>query len=231
MKVNYARELLKIPNKLLEEKFGLIKSENKFYDTVFLDMSYENIIAIGPLESEVPAMKELYKDSDLADYFCTLDTSKSYLVELNKKEKKVQLYSNENAEILKLDIEDNIANKIFEICAQSNNWAGIINEKGEHIIDLKSTTPGPHFYTNLLLGNRIGFNNALQTTPKSVVDKVGRGGFRSHAATQVLANRWDMLQEENGFPANRQFYIVENGKQIFYSADVNTNIKEAKCIH
>lgn len=231
MKVNYARELLKLPNELLETKFGKFKKDDKFYDKVFLDMSYENIIAIGPLESEVPAMKELYKDSALADYFSNLDTDKSYFVELNKNEKLVQLYVNENKEILKINIEDNIANKIYEVCEQSGNLAGAINEKGEHIINLKSPAPGPHFYTNLLLGNRIGFNNALQTTPKSVVDKVGRGGFRSHAATQVLANRWDMLQEENGFPANRQFYIVENGKQIFYSADVNTNIKEAKCIH
>ncbi len=231
MKVNYARELLKTPSILLEEKFSLIKKENKSYDIVFLDMSYENIIAIGPLESDAPAMKELYKNHDLADYFSNLDEGKSYLFELNNEEKIVKLYINDNKEILELDVENNIGNKIYEICQQSNNWAGVINEKGEHIIDLKSPTPGPHFYTNLLLGNRIGFNNALQTTAKSVVDKVGRGGFRSHAATQVLANRWDMLQEENGFPANRQFYIVENGKQIFYSADVNNNIKEAKCIH
>lgn len=229
--INYARELLKLPNKLLEEKFGLKQEENKFYDTVFLDISYENIVAIGPLESEVPAMKELYKDSDLADFFCNLDVNNSYLVEINKKENTVQISSNKNGEISKLDVDVNITNKILEICSGSDKWAGTINEKGEHIIDLKSPAPGPHFYTNLLLGNRIGFNNALQTSPKSVVDKVGRGGFRSHAATQVLANRWDMLQEENGFPANRQFYIVENGKQIFYSADVNTNINDAKCIH
>ena len=141
MKVNYARELLKLPNELLETKFGKLKKDDEFYDKIFLDMSYKNIIAIGPLESEVPAMKELYKDSDLADYFSNLSTDKSYFVELNKNEKSVQLYVNENEEILKINIEDNISNKIFEVCEQSSNLAGAINEKGEHIINLKSPAP------------------------------------------------------------------------------------------
>jgi cellobiose phosphorylase len=84
----------------------------------------------------------------------------------------------------------------------------------------------------LLLGNRIGFSHPLQTTPKAVVDRFGGGSFRSHAATQVLATRWDMLPEENGFPANRQFYLLEDGKQIFYSANVSEhNIKLARCKH
>ena len=84
----------------------------------------------------------------------------------------------------------------------------------------------------MLLGDRMNFELALQSTPKSVVDRFGGGSFRAHAATQVLATRWDMLPEENGFPANRQFYIVENGEQIFYSADVlNGNIESAECRH
>jgi len=64
-----------------------------------------------------------------------------------------------------------------------------------------------------------------------VVDRFGRGSFRSHAATQVLATRFDMRQEENGFPANRQFYLYEDGKQIFYSALIDDNIVEATCKH
>ena len=41
-----------------------------------------------------------------------------------------------------------------------------------------------------------------------------------------------MLPEENGFPANRQFYIIEKGKQIFYSANpTDGNIKSAVCRH
>ncbi|OJU13643.1 MAG: glycosyl transferase, partial [Clostridiales bacterium 43-6] len=85
-------------------------------------------------------------------------------------------------------------------------------------------------YTNILIGNRIGFDRPLLSTPKSVTDRYGRGSFRSHADTQVLATRWDYLPEENGFPANRQFYLIENGKVIFYSADVNKeNVVSAFC--
>lgn len=96
-----------------------------------------------------------------------------------------------------------------------DRWAGTLNDRGEHTIDLRTPSPGPHFYVNLLMGNRIGYDYALQTTPKSVVDRFGRGSFRSHADTQVLATRWDMRAEENGFPANRQFYIVEDFKKYF----------------
>jgi cellobiose phosphorylase len=111
-------------------------------------------------------------------------------------------------------------------------WGGTLNCRGEHLIDLRSPAPGPHYFVNLLLGNRIGFPYALQTTPKSVVDRLGRGSFRAHAGTQVLATRWDMRQEENGFPANRQFYLVEEDRQIFYSADPNcANIETANCTH
>ena len=111
-------------------------------------------------------------------------------------------------------------------------WGGSLNEKGELKTSLNSPAPGPHYYTNLLIGNRIGFDRPLQSTPKSAIDRMGGGSFRSHADTQVLATRWDYLPEENGFPANRQFYLVENGKQIFYSGSaVQDGVSEAICTH
>ena len=57
------------------------------------------------------------------------------------------------------------------------------------------------------------------------------GSFRGEAAYQILATRWDILPSENGNPFNRQFYILEDGKEIFYSALVDENTSEAKCIH
>jgi len=111
-------------------------------------------------------------------------------------------------------------------------WGGRLNDEGELIADLKSPQPGPNYYTNMLIGNRIAFERPLQSTPKSVVDRLGRGSFRSHADMQVLATRWDYRPEENGFPANRQFYLIENGRVIFYSADpLRSNIVKAQCIH
>jgi len=119
-----------------------------------------------------------------------------------------------------------------KLIAASFVWGGVLNEKGELTADLSSPAPGVHYYTNLLIGNRIGFDKPLQSTPKSAIDRLGGGSFRSHADTQVLATRWDYLPEENGFPANRQFYLVENGKMIFYSATaVSEDVSEAYCTH
>lgn len=101
---------------------------------------------------------------------------------------------------------------------RSLSWAGFMTENGDHVFDPRAPSPGTHFRANLLIGDRAGYPHPLLTTPKAVVDEWGRGSSRSHADRQILATRWDMLPEENGFPANRQFYLVENGKQIFYSA-------------
>ena len=112
---------------------------------------------------------------------------------------------------------------IIEYCSE---WGGKLDEGGELICDLSSPAPGPHYYTNLLIGNRIGFDHPLQSTPKSAIDRIGGGCFRSHADTQVLATRWDYLPEQNGFPANRQFYLVENGQVIFYSGSAKQDSVE-----
>ncbi len=109
--------------------------------------------------------------------------------------------------------------------------AGTLNERGEHVIDLKSDKIGTHYDVNLLIGNRIGFRDPLLTTPKGALDSLGRGSFRGTAARQVTSTRYNLIPEQNGEPANRQFYLVENGAQIFYSADVHTNVKTAVCRH
>lgn len=131
-----------------------------------------------------------------------------------------------------LKLPEECYKELYKLISGAKSWGGEINDRGEHVCDLKSPSPGPNYYTNMLLGNRLSFGNVLQCTPKSVVDRLGRGSFRSHADTQVLAARWDYRPEENGFPANRQFYIIEDGKLLFYSADPSDKrIKEAKCIH
>ena len=108
---------------------------------------------------------------------------------------------------------------------------GKLGEKGELILDLKAGNTGLHYPVNLLLGDRSGFDHPLLTTPKSVVDAFGRGSFRATGPYQVLATRYTLNPEENGEPANRQFYLTESGKQIFYSADINDNVSEARCVH
>ncbi len=108
---------------------------------------------------------------------------------------------------------------------------GSLNENGELLIDLKGYHIGSHYGVNLLLGDRSEYADCLQSTPKSVLDEFGRGSFRGKQEKQVLATRYVLSPDENGEPANRQFYITENGRQIFYSLDVKRNVKEAHCCH
>ncbi len=130
-----------------------------------------------------------------------------------------------------LALPESVAAALRTIHTSVCESAGKLNENGDHIIDLKLSKLGTHFDANLLIGNRIGFDSPLLTTPKGAVDSLGRGSFRGTAARQVTATRYTLIPEQNGEPCSRQFYVVENGAQIFYSADVSSNVKSAICRH
>ncbi|MDA3852577.1 MAG: hypothetical protein PF447_15110 [Spirochaetaceae bacterium] len=161
----------------------------------------------------------------------SFQTDTNILIAWDNKNKSIKAYS-DTTEICSFQLSRIVENDLISLLMDFQTWSGELTESGEHRMGLKGKAPGPHFFINMLLGNRVGFPHPLQTTPKSVVDRFGRGSFRSHADTQVLATRWDILQEENGNPCNRQFYLFEGNEQIFYSADVNDdNIVEAECLH
>lgn len=124
-----------------------------------------------------------------------------------------------------------VAAEILAVYHQMLASPGQLNAKGELLLDLKTYPVGPHYPVNLLLGDRAGYPYPLVTTPKSALDALGRGSFRATGGQQVLATRCVLALEENGEPANRQFYLAEDGKQIFYSADVEHNVAKASCLH
>ncbi len=227
-----ARKLLGKPEELAQKYFGALMGDQEGYDYQFTDASLKNLIILGRFAFFVPALKELYKDEELAVFFDSLSPAESHLFQIKWENNEITYYSCHGGNVEEKQFPGKIKIKILKKIENYMEWAGSLNEFGDHILDLKAPAPGVHFYTNMLLGNRIGFAVPLQSTPKSVIDRFGGGSFRAHAANQVLATRWDMLPEENGFPANRQFYLVENGKQIFYSADVtDSNVKAAICRH
>ncbi|HPU64142.1 MAG TPA: glycosyl transferase, partial [Mobilitalea sp.] len=228
----YARDVLKSSKILADRYFGNLLNDKEYYDCQFIDIKYQHLLIIGSFKYQVPALKELYKNEVVGEFLNRLSLDKSHLFKIDWDTEQIIYYVYSDGNISTEIINKEIQSQILKTLKNYTAWAGYLNDNGDHIIDLKSPSPGPHFSTNMLLGNRIGFSHPLQTTPKSVVDRFGGGSFRAHAATQVLATRWDMLPEENGFPANRQFYLIENGRQIFYSANAaDENIKSATCRH
>ena len=228
-----ARKVKHSAEQSLREIFNERIEKNDVIDGIFYDSTYKKAVGVANLPIKVPVTLDIFKDREIAVMLDgILKDSEFVIISLTKNIDDAALLICSNGKITERALSSDVSNKINRIVQKIVYGVGLINEAGEHEIDLLAPAPGPHFYTNLLLGNRIKFSHPLQTTPKSLVDKLGRGSFRSHAATQVLATRWDMLQEENGFPASRQFYLVEEGKQIFYSANVtDENIEAGKCIH
>ena len=122
-------------------------------------------------------------------------------------------------------LPDPVRTSLLRMREASDRWVGALTDEGDYVFDPRTPSPGTHFRANLLIGDRFGFPHALLTTPKALVDEWGCGSSRSHADKQVLATRWDVVPEENGFPANRQFYLVEDGRQIFYSAAPDDDVR------
>ena len=136
-----------------------------------------------------------------------------------------------DVELLDKELPSSIKDLIIKAVASLSTYGGSLNADGSIDIDLLSPEIGPHYGVNLLLGDRTDSKEPLLSTPKSVVDSFGRGSFRAEAAYQVLASRWDIRPEENGNPFNRQFYLLEDGKVIFYSGAASKDLKRGVARH
>lgn len=98
---------------------------------------------------------------------------------------------------------------INKILADSLAWGGTLDASGGLTCDLASPAPGPHYYTNLLIGNRIDFDRPLQSTPKGVADRLGGGSFRSHADTRSLQPAGITFRRRTGFLRTGSFISLK----------------------
>ena len=192
-------------------------------DAIFTDARRDRIIAFSGSKYEAPICYHLVNDPIIYDY---LNSFKEDVL-INHDNDTFTIVHNGKKEALDAKIADRVKT-IYDTILLS---PGIMNKNGEIEIDLKGYHIGSHYGVNLLLGDRSEYADCLQSTPKSVLDELGRGSFRGKQEKQVLATRYVLSPDENGEPANRQFYITENGRQIFYSLDVKNNVKSARCIH
>ncbi|MBQ5554103.1 MAG: hypothetical protein IIU37_11035, partial [Erysipelotrichaceae bacterium] len=184
-------------------------------DAIFTDARRDRIIAFSGSKYEAPICYHLVNDPIIYDY---LNSFKEDVL-INHDNDTFTIVHNGKKEVLDAKIADRVK-AIYDTILLS---PGIMNKNGEIEIDLKGYHIGSHYGVNLLLGDRSEYADCLQSTPKSVLDELGRGSFRGKQEKQVLATRYVLSPDENGEPANRQFYITENGRQIFYSLDVKNN--------
>ena len=234
LKNERARSVIAPASEVLLKRFGNRASSGEVSAQYISTLNGGIVFGVSGLCFSAPVCAALLTNEEICGYV-TDRAQKKQSILIAKENGKLHLYIEENGEVSDLTEEEDgkkILDSAFPVVEYASEWGGKLDEGGELICDLASPAPGPHYYTNLLIGNRIGFDHPLQSTPKSAIDRIGGGCFRSHADTQVLATRWDYLPEQNGFPANRQFYLVENGKVIFYSGSAKQDsVEKAVCRH
>ncbi|MBQ7309242.1 MAG: glycosyl transferase [Clostridia bacterium] len=216
-----ARQALGKAERKLADVFGELLTGS--YSAAFTSVAEKNVIGAAGLPFTAPIHVAILNTPETACYVDSFGDVSHLFVYGDG----VHHYTTDGEAVIPAEIEKALLAIYASVCES----AGTLAENGDHIINLKADKIGTHFDANLLIGNRIGFKSPLLTTPKGAIDSLGRGSFRGTAARQVTATRYTLIPEQNGEPCNRQFYIVENGKQIFYSADVETNVKNAYCRH
>ncbi|MBO4218113.1 MAG: hypothetical protein J5887_01205 [Erysipelotrichaceae bacterium] len=192
-----------------------------FTDALWLSAAKERIFAVTGLPFRAPVAGKLLNDPQLQHLFAQGNEI------LHSLSQDIQLLTDGQSVELKIAEKE----RISEVLQSVLNAPGKLDEDGNLRIDLKSSLIGTHYAVNLLLGDRENYPDPLQTTPKSVLDHFGRGSFRSSQEKQVLATRYELNPDINGETANRQFYLTEDGRQIFYSLDSQRNVREAYCVH
>lgn len=220
--VEQARTQQATARELIFEKFASKIGEN-VVDAVFLSARRDRALGFSGLPYEAPVCAHLLNRPNVASWIERFPGSQLLLLE----GKTLRFLTQHGEEQLPGEVLEEIMTTYRRVL----DAPGRLNEKGELLLDLKTYPVGPHYPVNLLLGDRAGYPYPLCTTPKSALDALGRGSFRATGGQQVLATRCVLALEENGEPANRQFYLVEDGKQIFYSADVEHNVASAACLH
>ncbi|MBQ1483194.1 MAG: hypothetical protein IIZ28_06450 [Erysipelotrichaceae bacterium] len=195
---------------------------NGHFDALFFDVRRDKVFAFSGLPYDAPICTHLIADPYI--YKKVVSFNDHVLI---KKEEKIRIYSNGQ----RYEADDAFNKAVSDIYDTLLSSPGKLNDDGELEIDLKAYPIGSHYGVNLLLGDRSEYADCLQSTPKSALDQFGRGSSRGKQEKQVLATRYVLSPEENGEPANRQFYLFEDGRQIFYSLNVKENVKSAYCIH
>ncbi len=192
-------------------------------DAEFLSADRTAALGFLGLPYEAPVCAYLMNRPATAAYIARFDRDQAFRVE---GERVLHLTGADETEV-----PADVAAEVLDVYRRVLASPGQLNDKGELLLDLKAYPVGLHYPVNLLLGDRAGYPYPLCTTPKSALDGFGRGSFRASGGTQVLATRCVLQPEENGEPVNRQFYLVENGGQIFCSFNVRENVASAHCLH
>ena len=221
--IETARTQIFKPEDRIHESFGSA-AEHGLLDALFLDAGKSKALGVAGLPFYMPVCTELV---NMPGFLKWADAQNgSILIVWDNGQCSAYRSTGEQAEF-----STEAAQAVSRAISMLTGGPGVFNGNGELILDLKANQVGLHYPINLLLGDRSRAEFPLVTTPKSSVDHMGRGSFRAAGGDQVLATRYTLHPEENGEPANRQFYLYEGGRQTFWSADINNNVASGSCCH
>lgn len=205
------------PKEVAVKRFGLDEASAQGMDALYLDGANQRVLAWPGLPCERPLIRAVLNDALTGAYLRgQLGQDADGLIRM--REQNYVLLIHRHGQQVETAVPEEVQGRLSRLYSESETWAGTLEDDGAHCFDPRSPAAGTHFRANVLVGDRAGYADPLLTTPKAVVDAWGGGSSRSHSNKEILQTIWGPVPDENGFPVNRQFYLVEDGRQIFYSA-------------
>ena len=153
-----SRDFQLLPGHILADHFG--EKLHGFTDSEFITFDASRVVGATGLPYYMPICLYGLNKSVVEDYLWD-NKHTSHLFDY--RDGTFVHYTEKGEEAAPAEVIDALL-AVFERLDKSS---GYIDEEGAHVIDLKLTKVGPHFDVNLLLGNRVGFENPLLTTPKA----------------------------------------------------------------
>lgn len=146
-----ARGSLGLPEKKLCRLFG--ERITGAYCASYLSLSAEQVVGASGLPFYAPLSEHILNCPETARYLENFP-EQSHLFVFGET---IKHYTERGELPLPRDIEASLREQ-YDFLLGS---AGMLDENGDHILDLKSEKIGTHFDVNLLIGNRIGFPSPL----------------------------------------------------------------------
>ena len=182
MKSERARSVIAPADQVLQKKFGETVGQEPVSAQYISTLNGGVIFGVAGLPFPAPVCAALLADDTVCGSISAFAADKKSVL-IKKAQGSYSAFAENGGNVEDISGTEE-GKKLLSVAAPvieyATEWGGKLDESGELICDLASPAPGPHYYTNLLIGNRIGFDHPLQSTPKSAIDRIGGGCFRSH---------------------------------------------------
>ena len=115
------------------------------------------VIGVSGLKFDSMAVSILASDDVIFEQFTGL-INEGYSILIVRNEDDFRAFTEKDGNLAEARFSVAVLDRCAELIKSTDVWGGKLATNGELTFDPSTPSPGPHYYTNMLIGNRIGFD-------------------------------------------------------------------------